>query len=225
MCGWALCYIESTYGHGRVATVRQREAGFSLVELILVMAITSSLVVIAFVGQRGLRSRAQFDAAIDKVVATIADAHSQATAAVNLVGTGKGVLACVGGPAGTPAAPYVFAGVAWSADNAVPGGPLKLDYYEALPGTIACSYQTQAISLPSAVSVTTGGRELFVRDNTGGLSICPVPDLATNVLSSFQNGACTAPVAPGSLTLTFTDADGHSSQVKIDASGLAKRLN
>ncbi len=200
------------------------QAGFSLIELILVMAITSSMVMIAFVGQRSLRSRTQFDAAVDKIVATVADAHNQSTAGVNTIGTGDGTVGCAGGPPGQ----YVFAGVAWTADNSLPGSPIKYDFYEANPGVKACVFETQEVTLPSSVQVDAGNpvplqgtRILFVRGNTGGLSVCPVVNLTTDVRPMFQAGTC----ASGAVTLTFSDTDGHVSHVTIDPSGLAKRLD
>ena len=198
------------------------QSGFSLTELVIVMAITSMLAVIAFAGQRSLRSRAQFDAAVDKIVSTVADAHSQAVAGVNIVGAGDGSSSCLGGPAGQ----YVFAGVAWTADNTLPGGPIKFDYYKAIPGAFACVFQTQAVSLPSAVAVSVGvqpgARVLMVRNDSGGLAVCPWTNLAAGTeLATFQAGAC----ATGSVTFRFSDADGHVSQVLVDQSGLARRLN
>jgi hypothetical protein len=151
-------------------------------------------------------------------VATVSDAHNQATAGVNIVGSGDGVTAaCPGG--GAPGT-FVFAGIAWTADSGLPGSPIKMDYYKASPGVSACIFQTQELGLPAPLTVATGGRVLFVRNSTGGLNVCPV-NLATNVVPSFQNGAC----ASGSLALTLSDTDGHTSQVTIDPSGLARRQN
>jgi prepilin-type N-terminal cleavage/methylation domain-containing protein len=195
------------------------EAGFTLIEVIIVMAISSALLVIVLVGQRGLRSRAQFDAAVNKLVATVGEARTEATAGVNIVGSGDGTNVCPGGPAGQ----YVFAGVAWTADNSLPGSPLKIDYYRALPGVTACVFQTRSISLPAPLTVNApGGRMLFVRDDQGGLAVCPVNNLGTNVIPSFRDGSC----ATGTLTLNLSDApDPHISQVIIDQSGLARRVN
>src|SRR6266568_2530142 len=112
------------------------QAGFTLIEVIIVMAISSLVIVIAFIGQRGVRSRAEFDAAVNKLVATIADARNEATSGVNVVGSGDGTMKCPGGPnPGTTAdARYTFAGTAWSADNSMTGKIIKLDYYEAFYG-------------------------------------------------------------------------------------------
>jgi prepilin-type N-terminal cleavage/methylation domain-containing protein len=216
----------------KVLMSNTNQRGFTLVEVIIVMAISSALVVIAFVGQRSLRAQAQFDAAVDKIVATVADARNQALAGVNIVGSGDGTNGCAGGGAGA----YVFAGVAWTADNALPGSPIKFDYYKGLPGSGAanggCIFQTETINLPSTVQVnaanpppTRGGRVLFVRNGTGSLAVCAVSNLTVDVRASFRDGACTAPAVAGTLTLNLRDTDGHTSQVIIDQSGLAKRQN
>jgi hypothetical protein len=51
--------------------------------------------------------------------------------------------------------------------------------------------------------------------------VCPVNNLTTDVRTSFTAGSCSA----GTLTFTFSDADGHVSRVDVDSSGLAKRVN
>jgi len=56
--------------------------------------------------------------------------------------------------------------------------------------------------------------------------VCAVTNAATNVLDSFKAGNCTlGAVGNTVLTLNLSDADGHSSLVQVDASGLAKRVN
>jgi prepilin-type N-terminal cleavage/methylation domain-containing protein len=199
--------------------VSNKQSGFTLVEIIIVLAISSGLAVIIFTGQRGLRSQAQFDAAVNKIVASVNETHNEATAGVNIVGTGDGSsqpAGCAPGTLGTT----VFRGTALTVDNAVVGGPLRVDYYRASPGVNACIYDRRVISVPTPVTVTTGGRVLFMRNDTGGLNVCPVA-LATNVLPLYTSGNC----VNGTVTYRFTDADGHVSQVLVDGSGLARRLN
>lgn len=229
---------------------RRDQAGFTLIELILVMAISSMLIVIAFIGQRGVRSRAQFDAAINKLVATVADARNEATTGVNLLGTGDGTVKCPGGPnPGTKAdGRYTFAGTAWSANNATTGKIIKLDYYEAFYGDpddptkspTACVFQTRDIAVPSDLQVNVnspaaqqGGRILFVRTSTSALVVCWVSDLTVDVVPTYQTGGCTPPSTakinltppPPWPTLTFSNADGHSAVITIDPSGLVRRTN
>jgi len=211
----------------------RNQAGFSLVELILALAITSSLAVLAFAGQRGLRSQAQFDADVNKLVSSIADAHNEATAAVNLDGPGDGTQDCLTNPAGPAGQTYVFAGVAWSAIDAPGGGTYRMDFYAANRTTqVACAFDSTVFSIPSAVRVNkapgTGlARSLFIRDDIGGLTVCSVTSVATNVLASFGAGVCKLPGAVGNaiLTLNLSDADGHTSVIQVDPSGLAKRVN
>lgn len=188
------------------------------------MAITSLLAVIAIIGQSALQSQARFDLGVDKLVASVASAQNQSTSGVNIVGNGTGSNGCAGGPAGQ----YVFAGVAWTADNSLAAGSgsvVELQYYEALPGSgAACVFQTQSVTEPADMTVSVGAapgeRELFVRTSNGGLATCPVA-LAANAAADFAAGSC----ASGATTLTLHDSSGHSAQVQISVGGTAKRLN
>ncbi len=211
----------------------KRQAGFTLIELILVMAISSMLAVIAFAGQRGLRSQSQFDADVNKLVSTIADARNEATAAVNMAGPGNGSKNCLINT--VPGAQYVFAGVVWSAIDAPGGATFRLDFYAAdrnAAPAVACVFDTRTISVTSAVmrvNVAPGtgvAKSVFIRDNTGNLNVCAVTAAATNVLTSFTAGNCVAGAAGNTaLVVNLSDADGHTSKVQVDPSGLARRIN
>jgi len=222
-----------------------KESGFTLVELMIVMAISSALVVIAFVGQRQLRSRAQFDAAVEKVVSSVSSAHTQAVAGVNISSSGTvgtGVDNCLGPPPST-VNPVVFAGTSWTVDSTGSTGPnvvFTIDSYKAIPGLMgspraaACIFDTETIGLPigvqiSAPAVNVGkvSGMLFVRTNLGALNVCPAAPKNSgsaydnNVRQSFEDATC----ANGALSLTLKDVDGHTADINIDASGLARRLN
>ena len=212
----------------KVLMANRKQAGFTLVEIIVALAIASLLLIIAFSGQRGLRSRAQFDGTIDQVVASVATAHSKATAGVNTAGPGDGSQNCTGAVGGND---YVFAGVAWNAVDAAGITSITLDYYAATRNALpaACIFSSDSITLPSSVRVDVPGamrRLLFVRDDFGSLNICKSSGSAGSSSASFQKGLCQAPSAVV-LThiLTFSDAEGHKAQVQIDPGGLAKRLN
>jgi prepilin-type N-terminal cleavage/methylation domain-containing protein len=225
---------------------KSRQAGFTLIELILVFAVSGLLLVIAFIGQRSLRSQAQFDGSIDKLASTVAQARNEATAGVNIAGpNGDGsdnVPGCSVG--GTQA--NIFAGVSWTADNSTTTNAVfTVDYYVAqvdkgtdplgqVTGT-ACRFDSRTVSMPTdlqvdianGVSQQRGGRVLFVRTDTGRLVVCQLTNLTDAVEPSFANGACTAPAVavPAGWQLDVNDADGHTSQVLIDPGGLAKRQN
>jgi len=210
----------------------QKQAGFSLVELMITLAISGSLAVLAFAGQRSLRSQAQFDAAVDKLVGSIADARNEATAGVNVDGPGDGSQDCLN--ASVPGGQYVFAGITWSAVDAPGGGTFQMDFYAADRSATpkkACVFDTHVFTLPSVVRVNPApgsgiARSVFIRDDFGALNVCAVTNAATNVLDSFKAGNCTlGAVGNTVLTLNLSDADGHSSLVQVDASGLAKRVN
>jgi hypothetical protein len=181
---------------------------------------------IAFMGQSGLRSQAQFDADVNKIVSTIAEVRNEATAGVNLTGLGDpnkspGIGGC---PANgnLPGTANVFAGTSWSADSSAgPSAPaiFTVDYYVAqikktdtdaqgaLTGK-ACIIpgMTRTITIPSGVKVSVtaatpampGGRILFVRNLDGTLKGCAITDLSADPTVAYGGGACTpfAPVVP-----------------------------
>jgi prepilin-type N-terminal cleavage/methylation domain-containing protein len=211
---------------------KNNQAGFTLIEIMLVMAISAMLAVLAFAGQQGLRSQAQFDADVNKLVSTLADAHNEATAAVNVAGRGDGSHDCLNNPVGGNT--YEFAGVQWSGINAPAGGVYAMTFYAAdrtATPQVACAFSVTPISVPSNIHINPApasglAKSLFVRDEIGGLRVCAVTSAATNVLASFAAGTCTAgAVGSTALILNLSDADGHTSVVQVDPSGLAKRIN
>lgn len=211
----------------------KKQAGFTLIEIMLVMAISSMLAVIAWNGQRGLRARAQFDASVDKVVAGIAGAYTEARAGVNIIGDGNGTT---NNCAGTPVSGWVFAGIAWVATGP---GTIRVDYYKVNPDPASaasevCKFDSRAIELASLMEINIsnplhkqGGTELFIRTDDGGLAVCGVQDTfaVPDVAPFFKAGSCGGGGTVAQLPLHLTDADGHESDVLIDGSGLAQRLN
>jgi len=71
--------------------------GFTLIELMIAMSITSLLAVIAIMGQSALQSRARFDSAVDKTIQNIAYARNYATSNVNTQGGGNDATSLVVG--------------------------------------------------------------------------------------------------------------------------------
>jgi prepilin-type N-terminal cleavage/methylation domain-containing protein len=202
---------------------KSNQLGFTLIEVVLVIAITGGMLLIAFAGQGQLRAQAHFDAAANKIVSSINDAHNEAAAGVNTAGTGDGTVGCTA----IPGVDYVFAGVAWVA---TPAGDLHIDYYKVIPqsnqASDSCIFATQKIATPVPIQVNIansvsfqGGKELYIRNNDV-LNICPVADNNINVAALFRFGSCTE----GVLTLNLTDGDGRKGQIEVDKSGLARRI-
>lgn len=218
----------------KVLMVNTKQSGFTLIEIMLVLSITSVLAVTALTGQQALRSRLQFDASVNQLVATINDARNEATAGINNtadLSKGQGLLKCPAGPNanGTvfPYQQYVFAGTMWQVQSAPASPNVALFYYKALTGTgapvgIGCQFRTKEIVLPRAITVTVpvgAARMVFARDSTGSLRTC-VPATANAV--PYVSGAL--PCNPTVLPFTVRDASGHQATVRIDQSGLAQRL-
>lgn len=216
--------------------------GFTLIEIVLVIAITGAMFVIIFAGQQRVRSQAQFDASVEQVISTLANAHNEATAGVNQTNGGLGTKNCDGTDISASTTRYLFAGTAWTARDAAAGSTFTLDYYAtpadknklARNGGSACLYDSVTYNIPGKLRVDTPPngatrRALFVRDDLGGLIYCsmttPVVNTNPTVLANFSNAGCSGPASATPLTITLKDVDGHSSQIQIEASGLAKRLN
>lgn len=211
----------------KILMVKRQQAGFTLIELILGMAITSALVIGVFAAQKGLRDRTQFDTSVNLVTASMAAALNEAQSGVNLNTTqrGRGENRCPSGPAATNTFPYqqyVYAGVEWVIR---PGSPLvRLRHWKALENSgVACVYETTNQQVPGNLSVTApsaqGGRVLFIRTSTGSMRVCAVNDQTTNVQPFFAGGSCTAPP----VTFRLTGANGSALNITVDESGLARR--
>ena len=79
-----------------------KNAGFTLIEIMLVTAIGGLLVVIALVGQHELQARARFDAAIAKTIQNFAYARTFAQSNVNISGGGSDTTTAIAGTAVEP---------------------------------------------------------------------------------------------------------------------------
>jgi prepilin-type N-terminal cleavage/methylation domain-containing protein len=219
---------------------RTEQSGFTLIEVVIVFAITGMLILIAFTGQDAIRQRAQFDSAVNQLVATVAEAKTDAMAGYNNVDTGATSGQGLGGtcPGGHAGDPNVFAGTVWSADSVGGVAVVTIDYYKAETDSVtknldgvSCRFDSTSVTVPYQVDVSDGaqpgGRIVFARNDTGNLVVCQItnmggyPGSATNVFGD-PSANC---VQPGPLAMKFFDTGGHSADVQIDDSGLARRLN
>lgn len=214
----------------KVLMVRSGQKGFSLIELMFVMAITSLMLVSVIAGQRALRSRAQFDAAVNRVVASATQARSQANSAVNISSSttnGTGIDKCPG-----PAAPaasgnppfnqYTYVGTEWIARSTTTP-TVTINSWKGLPGSAACVFSSENIVMPSKIWVTSpapnGGRALFIRDDSGVMHTCTVANVSSAVDSFFAG----APCSNTPLTFVLTDEEGHTANLEVDETGIARR--
>jgi prepilin-type N-terminal cleavage/methylation domain-containing protein len=76
-----------------------KNAGFTLIEIILVTAISGLLLVIALSGQHQLQAKARFDAAVDKTIQNLAYARNFALSNVNFSGGGNDANTVIAGTA------------------------------------------------------------------------------------------------------------------------------
>jgi prepilin-type N-terminal cleavage/methylation domain-containing protein len=228
-------------------TRRQTEAGFTLVEVVLVMAIAALLVLAAWNGQTAVRHQAEFDESVNRVITAVADARNEAVAGINTDGFGNGTTRCAGG-----SNPYVFAGTMVVFDSAAASGAqVTTRFWEAeepkagVLGSDACEITTAArqinvgqadftarLAKPSAAT----GAVLFIRGANSVLTVCYSTTLNTNQLkSAFAGAGCpggaiqlisslpAAPAPPRSMDVQLQDSLNHRAHIFIDQSGLPTR--
>lgn len=229
-----------------VRTILSGTGGFTLVEIMIVMAITSSLIVVAFTGQHALEERASFDNDINATLQDLSYARTDALANVNDVGSGQTLHSAFAGGA------VEVSGTAFNFDTTRSGGDMTaLDtiyaIYNAAGNLVryddnpygnapSCnasgqapdcagheeyfdSLSTQVYTL-SRVSGTplTGSQVLFINTDNG-LKVC-----TSYNLSATYTAVCAA--SAGTIDLTLKNIDGYTSTIEVNgSSGIAKRLN
>jgi prepilin-type N-terminal cleavage/methylation domain-containing protein len=217
------------------------EKGFTLVEVVIVMAISSLLFLIAFIGQRQLRARATFDGAIEKTLQNIAYTRNYALSNVNPGGQGNDTNTVTAGATFEmnnthyPRFPLEeSASVYGHGDSA---GNLDLTTLSELPagGIAACpagehpddtdECREQFFGDGDQLTVSGAGFNTWfeiIYLNTGhGLIICDHSDTS----GGGYVAACAAP-PNRPIRFTLTDPDGLSAVIQVDPhSGYAHRLN
>jgi len=221
----------------------EESSGFTLIEIVLVFAISGLLFIIAFAGQRQLRDRAGFDASINQIVQDINYARNYAISNVNEIGTGNDTKDL-----------YVGANIEWDENHINEGFPLT----EVEPlytgadssgdpiwntisnwpphATLADCPNSQHPSEPGPgqacheIFFTTNDDISMVGDskinvyfvNQGnGLHIC------SDVNYQYPSIAAACSAAPGApIKIGFKDSAGFKATIQIDSnSGLAHRIN
>jgi prepilin-type N-terminal cleavage/methylation domain-containing protein len=219
-----------------------RDEGFTLVEVVIVMAISSLLFLIAFIGQRQLQSRARFDGAIQKTLQNIAYARNYAMGNVNTEGQGNDLG-------------NEFAGAGFELDDnhsnsqaleelepiyvqldasgspiPDPGGTGYPSYSNLpQPDTGQCPHEADRECFeqfldtngdPLTLTNATDAEIDFI-NSPSGLLVCHVVGNGLQNIAQTCAGSANKPV-----DLQLGDQDGHSATVEIEPrTGFAKRLN
>jgi type II secretory pathway pseudopilin PulG len=207
-------------------------AGYTLLELTIVFAISGALIAIAFVGQAQLRSGAQFTGALDSVVTTLAATRNNALSGVETAGKvcgGKGTIVYFGG-----SIYRIGYGGTDKAGNPLPALINHQTLVVSSDGT-TCSIETtldttihvslsEPLLLAKSKAFPTGLMIEFIRNPNGGdYQVCIEP-YGTAVGVSFSTGTCQGPQIKTPTVLTFSDTAGRKSNLTIDpTTGLAKR--
>jgi prepilin-type N-terminal cleavage/methylation domain-containing protein len=223
--------------------------GFTLIELILVMAITSLLAVIAFKGQGAVQGRARFDAAITQTVQDINYTRNYALSNVNEAGQGNKLVGPTGGPTEFVGASMVF-------NPAQPNGDLTL--YDAVfeldnagggfntysdnpygsmgnPGQAVDGAATENIfttlstagytiwNATPAVWVSVPAIDIVYLNSSGQITVCPA-----FTITQTYSWECSAanPNFGKVMDIGIKSSDGYKSTIQIDpVTGYATRLN
>jgi prepilin-type N-terminal cleavage/methylation domain-containing protein len=207
-----------------------RQQGFTLIEVMIVLALSGLMLVLAFAGQHQLIARSRFDGEINKMIQDIAYARNYSNANVNIDGTGDRTDA-------------VLAGVGYELDNGHANGQLaELEPVYCDPDDCSNTYDDVPAHNQSLCPRLSADHECFeeffdsgdlklvghssieiiyLNTATRGIRICdPIIDGSQTIGPACQtNGA-------GSVVFTVQDGNGFTTDISIDAtSGLARRLN
>lgn len=217
-----------------------KNAGFTLIEVTLVMALSSLMLVTIFAGQQQLQDEARFDAAVDSMIQEIAYARNYAMSGVNEMGAGNDPN-------------VVLAGQAFDFDNANPpnfplteikplydvpdaNGDFDMTTLSDWPTGEAASACPAAqhpndpntcketfFHLPDIGMTVQNAQHVaiyFVNTGAGGLKICRDVGM---VYEPIPTACSTTGGAP--IDIVLQDSAGFSATIQVDAySGFAKRL-
>lgn len=192
-----------------VMVIKSKSAGFTLVEVTLVLAITASLAVIVFSGQRTLREQAQFSSSIEQLVGTFSYAKNAAATTVNSThgattnspdilvwGTVLEIKTCGSSPS-----------ITRSTLKTRPGVPDKLDLVDS--SDIILPYQI-------CYQPSSGGSTFiaFFREReTGQLQTYQISNLGqVKRISNYSSDK----ISSSTISLHFQDSANHSADVTID---------
>ncbi|MBW4061309.1 prepilin-type N-terminal cleavage/methylation domain-containing protein [Candidatus Saccharibacteria bacterium] len=219
----------------------KNEAGFTLVEVTIGLAITGGLLVIALTGQRQLRNHNTFTAATDQVIQSLASARNDAVSGVI-----PSTTVCGGQTVGS--GNITFGGTVWRGGIASGVTQFNVQTVVIARNRTVCSTEpgfsmqsthpvplvTQLTSLNSGLlhntPDVTGAQVIFLRSPTsGGFSVCLVPysmpSTATSVV--FSSGNCPSTggfAALATENVVVRDPNGQILTIKVDGTtGLATR--
>ena len=185
------------------------QSGFTLIEVTLTMAISAMLLVIIFVGQAGIRARAEFAGGIDGLRNDLTGIRNDANTTVDTASGASGQQTgyVVFGKVATfsPATPTSYTVQTVRYNNSQTGGTLNgaLSYVD-----------TQTKQFPWGIKYTNTKTSdiLFVRGPSDGqLRVYIVPTLAPSANVSDYSGIAITPASLG-----FVDPRGNTATVTVD---------
>lgn len=208
-----------------------KNAGFTLIEVILVTAVSGLLLIIAFVGQHQLQAKARFDAGIDKIMQHIDYTRSYALSNVDESGNGNNPNIEYAGaaiefehqnlglyqlteiepiyaapdPSGNPD-PATLGNWPYGLPNPSPECPAA-NHPE---GNWEC-YE-KFVGLPDDIDITgANDAEIYFIKTGHGLQVCHDVNAGSNTIPQ----ACTIN-GQNSFTIQFKDSEGFTAKISVD---------
>lgn len=209
--------------------LKEREAGFTLVELVIVMAISMSMAVAVFAGFAGLQRGVKFTDSVERVKEVLAASKNEANSTVNTVGgettSGRSNTRLILGRAvvfmGHGSGEYLTFDIIGTDEDS----PKPVDVVlTSSPGrAIPWGVSVNDPAAPSNeriyvafIRTPEGVRSSFFKDRANGISQIRT-DLLT--LSNYN-----PPLAPVTNSFVLSDGAGRSATIKVEVpSGLVTR--
>lgn len=182
--------------------------GFTVVEITVVLAIMSALVILAFIGQGQIRANARFTDTVDRTVSALSKAQNDANTTVNFdtdLSRGKRINEVFFGVSMVAASPTSFSFT-----------PL---YFQERPETCgsSCILQpksalTETFISPHGATLTPSHNIVFARSPSSGRNITYVLPLSANLntYSSFSPSAVPAKI-------TVSDGRGNNACITVES--------
>src|SRR4051812_21381035 len=203
---------------------RSAQAGFTLLEVTMVMAITG-LLLLLLTHQHSTAATSAFTGGIDSIRNTIAGVKNEAASTVNTEGCGG--FSPTDPSCNSTLGNSGFYYVAWGKEIKISGTTMSIYTIRAkvdASGNLqppAQDYLDRTVTLPNGISMSGSKTALFLRDvNTGGLRFYfPSGGMSNNP----SQDACTpGPNCPATLTFSLVGPEGgHQGDVYLDQTSLS----
>lgn len=206
---------------------RMDQAGFTLLEVIITMAVSSSLLLIAFFGQGAMREQAQFDVAMDSIKNNLNAIRNESISTVNQTTDATGLQA-KGSDYSRPPDRIFFAKLARFSTNSATSGSIQFQtlIYDPPSNSLLADGTASTYQIPWGIFYTpnaapcsqtsvTNQDILFQRDsNSGRLAVYTPPN---DFAAELNPTSYTPGVNQGILNLCFSDSSNRVGEIQVNA--------